>query len=156
LALDIPADDALWAVLREELIPAPILHEFVCRCAEAALALVDDPDPRSAAAIAAKRAWLRGEISNEGLKAAREASREAAREAEEAHIAAAEADKVALRKAQAAFAALEAAYIAANVKCATYAVEVAAHAKCKSVAERATIRKKQVEALIEMLQEYEI
>ena len=71
LALDqVPANDRLWAVLREELIDAPILHEFACRCAEKALARVENPDPRSVAAIAAKRAWLRGEISDEQLAAA--------------------------------------------------------------------------------------
>ena len=30
----IPAEDRLWAVLREEFIPAPILHACACRCAE--------------------------------------------------------------------------------------------------------------------------
>ena len=66
----IPNTDRLWAVLREELIDAPILHEFACRCAERALAMVDNPDPRSVAAIAAKRAWLRGEITNDELDTA--------------------------------------------------------------------------------------
>ena len=48
-----------------------ILHEFSCWCAEQALALIDNPDPRSVAAIAAKRAWLRGEIDDNELAAAR-------------------------------------------------------------------------------------
>ena len=56
----IPAEDRLWVVLREECLPAYIPHEFAFRCAEAALALVDNPDPRSVAAIEAKRRWLRG------------------------------------------------------------------------------------------------
>ena len=35
LALDdVSAEDKLWAVLREELIDARILHEFACWCAE--------------------------------------------------------------------------------------------------------------------------
>lgn len=51
-----------------------ILHEFACWCAEQALKLVDDPDPRSVAAIDAKRAWLRGEIDDDELAAARAAS----------------------------------------------------------------------------------
>ena len=34
----IPAEDRLWAVLRAEFIPAPILHEFACRCEELAAA----------------------------------------------------------------------------------------------------------------------
>ena len=47
-----------------------ILHEFACQCAEDALALVEQPDPRSVAAIKAKRAWLRGEITDKKLAAA--------------------------------------------------------------------------------------
>ena len=34
----IPAEERLWAVLRAEFIPAPILHEFACRCEELAAA----------------------------------------------------------------------------------------------------------------------
>ncbi|MCI9553017.1 MAG: hypothetical protein HFE94_05730 [Acutalibacter sp.] len=57
-----------------------MLHEFACRCAEEALKLVEEPDPRSVAAIEAKRKWLRGEIGDRELEAARKATR-AAREA---------------------------------------------------------------------------
>ena len=31
---DISFEDRLWAVLREEFIPAQIIHEFACRCVE--------------------------------------------------------------------------------------------------------------------------
>ena len=58
-----------------------ILHEFACRCAEDALALVEQPDERSVAAIAAKRAWLRGEVTDEELDSAWAASWAAARDA---------------------------------------------------------------------------
>ena len=58
-----------------------VLHEFACRCAEDALALVDDPDPRSVAAIAAKRQWMRGEITDEELRAAWEGASHAAGDA---------------------------------------------------------------------------
>ena len=75
---DIPAQDRLWAVLRENLIDAPILHEFACRCAENALVLVENPDARSVAAIEAKRAWLRSEITDAQLAAAWGAARAAA------------------------------------------------------------------------------
>ena len=75
---DVSADDKLWSVLREEFIDAPILHEFACRCAEYALSFVDNPDPRSIAAIDAKRKWLRGEIKDKELRAARAAARDAA------------------------------------------------------------------------------
>ena len=67
---NIPAADRLWAVLREELIDAPILHELACRCAERALSRVENPDPRSLRAIEVKRAWLRGKATDEKLAAA--------------------------------------------------------------------------------------
>ena len=75
---NVSAADKLWSVLREEFIDAPILHEFACRCAEYALSFVDNPDPRSIAAIDAKRKWLRGEIKDKELRAARDAARAAA------------------------------------------------------------------------------
>lgn len=79
LALDgVSNTDKLWAVLREEFIDAPVLHEYACRCAEYALTFVREPDSRSIAAIEAKRKWLRGEISNDDLTAARDAARDAA------------------------------------------------------------------------------
>ena len=79
LALDgVSNTDKLWAVLREEFIDAPVLHEYACRCAEYALTFVREPDSRSIAAIEAKRKWLRGEISNDDLTAARAAAWDAA------------------------------------------------------------------------------
>jgi len=51
-----------------------ILHEFACRCAEDALKLVPKPDPRSIAAIKAKRDWLDGKIGGEELIAAERAA----------------------------------------------------------------------------------
>ena len=77
----VSAADKLWSVLREEFIDAPILHEFACRCAEYALSFMDNPDPRSIAAIEAKRKWLRGEITDMELRAARDVARDAARDA---------------------------------------------------------------------------
>ena len=77
----VSAQDKLWSVLREEFIKAPILHEFACRCAEYALSFVKNPDPRSIAAIEAKRKWLRGEISNDDLTAAWAAAARAAADA---------------------------------------------------------------------------
>lgn len=76
---EVDNDDKLWAVLRPEFIDEPILHEFACRCAEEALKLVKNPDPRSIAAIEAKRKWIRGEISDEEWSAAWSAARDAAR-----------------------------------------------------------------------------
>ena len=75
---DVSAQDKLWSVLREEFIEAPILHEFACRCAEYALSFVASPDPRSIAAIEAKRKWLCGEITDAELYAAWAAAWDAA------------------------------------------------------------------------------
>ena len=71
---EIPDEDKLWCVLREELIEPEKLHEFACVCAERALRRVENPDPRSVAAIEAKRAWMKGEISDAELAAARAAA----------------------------------------------------------------------------------
>jgi hypothetical protein len=92
---DIPAKDRLWGVLHEELIPAPLLHELACQFAEHALVrereVGREPDTRSWAAIEAKRAWLRGEITDTELAtacyaawAAKVADRDAARAARDA------------------------------------------------------------------------
>src|SRR5690606_18447546 len=80
---NVTAQDKLWLVLRESWIPAPVLHEFACQCAERALALVDTPDPRSVAAIATKRAWLRGEATDDELATAQDAALAAAQDAAE-------------------------------------------------------------------------
>ena len=75
---DVSVQDKFWSVLREEFIEAPTLHEFACRCAEYALSFVEGPDPRSIAAIEAKRKWLRGEITDAELDVARGEARDAA------------------------------------------------------------------------------
>jgi hypothetical protein len=56
----------------------PILHEAACHFAETALRAAKVTDPRSWAAIEAKRAWLRGEITDKALAAARAAAWDAA------------------------------------------------------------------------------
>jgi hypothetical protein len=82
LRADLPPLDVLWVVLREELIPAPILHELACRFAESVISRARiKPDLRSIAAIAAKRAWIRGEMTDTQLDAARDAAWTAARDA---------------------------------------------------------------------------
>ena len=78
---DVSVEDKFWSVLREEFIDVPILHEFACRCAEYALSFVESPDPRSIAAIEAKRKWLRGEITDAELAAACDAAWDAAHDA---------------------------------------------------------------------------
>ena len=76
---DVSEEDKLWSVLREEFIPASILHEFACVCAEYALSLIENPDPRSIKAIEVKRAWIRGEATDEELDAAADAAADAVR-----------------------------------------------------------------------------
>ncbi len=75
---DVPEKDKLFAVLNVELIDEPIMHEFACRCAERALSKIAKPNPRSVAVIAAKRAWLKGEITDDELRAAQDAAWDAA------------------------------------------------------------------------------
>ena len=70
----------LWAVLREEFIPAKILHEFACRCAERALGLANVTDQSCWNAIEAKRKWLRGEITIEELSSSEECAINSARD----------------------------------------------------------------------------
>ena len=140
LALDIPAEDRLWAVLREDFIETPILHEFACRCAEEALKLVKNPDERSVAAIAAKRAWLKGEISETALRRARAAACAAADAAYAADAA--------------AWAAATAAYYAAAY--AAYAASAASAASADTAASAAyyaaaAFRTQQIKILIELL-----
>ena len=78
---DVSVEDKFWSVLREEFIDVPILHEFACRCAEYALSFVESPDPRSIAAIEAKRKWLRDEITDAELDAAHDVAWDAAHDA---------------------------------------------------------------------------
>ncbi len=82
LDLDIPAEDRLWVVLRPEMIPEMIIHEFLCQVAESVLPIYekeypDDKRPRNA--IETKRRWINGEATDEELAAARVAARDAAR-----------------------------------------------------------------------------
>jgi len=58
-----------------------ILHEFACQVAEKALKLAKVRDKRYLAAIEAKRKWLKGEINDSELDAARAAAGDAARDA---------------------------------------------------------------------------
>jgi hypothetical protein len=101
-----------------------VLHEFACWCAGRSLRAERkagrEPDTRSWAAIAAKRKWLSGEISDAELDAARAAAMAAARAAERAaamaaaRAAAEAAERAAARAARAARAAARAAMAAAE------------------------------------------
>ena len=150
LALDgVSNKDKLWAVLREEFIDAPVLHEYACRCAEYALTFVREPDSRSIAAIEAKRKWLRGEISNDDLTAARAAAAWAANAARAAAAWAAAWAANAATNAAAWAAACDAAWTAANA-----AANAAAWAAACDAAWTAA-REHEVKLLKELLREVE-
>lgn len=56
----IHVNDRMWIVLREEFIPADILHKFGLYCAERALERKPDIDKLFSATLAYKRLWLEG------------------------------------------------------------------------------------------------
>jgi hypothetical protein len=74
----IPADDRLWLVLREGLIPEDLLHRFACRVASDVLDAVEarglPVDPRSREAIAIKLRWLDGDATDVELTVAWDAA----------------------------------------------------------------------------------
>ena len=71
---DIPAADKLWCVLREEMIPAPILHEFGLWNGKRALLNQRrrgaEPHPALWAVLRVKRRWLQGRATDKELSAA--------------------------------------------------------------------------------------
>jgi hypothetical protein len=109
----------------------PILHEFACWCVEAALygASFHAPvDPRSLRALQVKRAWMRGDATDAGLAAARDAACDAASAACDAASAAAwsaasAAARAAAWSAWSAWSASDAAMAAANTKLEAMALE---------------------------------
>ncbi len=75
---DCPAEDRLWVVCHEDLIDARTLRLFAVWCARQALALIDNPDPRSIAACDVAERFANGQATNDELDAARDAARDAA------------------------------------------------------------------------------
>ena len=71
-ALDIPADDRVWALLHNEFLTDKQMHILAYDFAETVVHLCNDP--RAQAAIDAKRAWVRGEITDSELFAASDAA----------------------------------------------------------------------------------
>ena len=155
----IPAEDRLWAVLREKFIPTPILHEFACRCAEDALSRIDNPDPRSINAIVVKRRWIAGEATDEELAAAEAAAWVARTSAQDAAEAAAWVARTAAQDAAeaAAWVARTATWAARTAawaaRTAAWATWTAARTAAQDAAEAAA-RNAQVDMLTQMLREY--
>lgn len=83
LALEeVSAEDRLWAVLREDFISKNVLNEFACLCIEHALTIAGVTDERCWNVINVKRAWLRGEASDDEFVIARDSAFDAARDME--------------------------------------------------------------------------
>jgi len=97
LDADVPAQDRLWVVLREDVIPARELRLLACKWAREALALAGNPDPRSVAAVDTAERFARGEATTAELSAAWAAASDAARAA--ASDAASDAARAAARAA---------------------------------------------------------
>lgn len=75
---DVSDHDKIWLTLREDFLPKQVLGEFACWCAEQALKKSIKNDPRSVAAIQAKRDWLAGRITDNQLDDAEAAADSAA------------------------------------------------------------------------------
>ena len=72
--LIIESHDKNVSSIRRHLVVLDIshtLHQFASWCAEQALALIDEPDPRSLTALQAKRLWLDGKATDDELAAVR-------------------------------------------------------------------------------------
>lgn len=80
-ALDIPAEDRLWVLLRKDIIPARELRLLACDWAEAACRAAGWNDERSLEAIAVARRFADGEASEAELVEAWAAAWEARSEA---------------------------------------------------------------------------
>jgi hypothetical protein len=128
LELDIPADDRLWVVLREAVIPARALRLLACKWAREALAVAGNPDPRSVDAVDCAERLARGEATTEEWAAARDAARDAARAAARAAAWAAASDAAWAAGSDAAWAAASDAARAAARDAARDAARAAARA----------------------------
>jgi hypothetical protein len=69
-ALEIQVQDRLWALIKC-CLDGRQRRLFACECAERALTLIDNPDPRSVEAIRVARAYAVGEATDQQLAAAR-------------------------------------------------------------------------------------
>ncbi len=82
LRLDIHPKDRLWAVMREDMMPAGEIHNLACWFAEQCLLREREagrePDAYSWAAIEVKRRWVQGRAADEELEAANMAAWEVA------------------------------------------------------------------------------
>jgi hypothetical protein len=144
---DCPPQDRLWVVCREDWIDDKTLRLDAAWCARQALALIDDPDPRSIAACNIAERYANGEATESELAAAFAAAWAARDAAWAAWDAAGDAARDAWDAFAAAGAARDAAWAAAFA-----AAWAAAFAAARDAA-RDAAWEAQVDHLIEMLTE---
>ena len=77
-SLDIPAEDRLWVLLREDIVPACDLRLLACGWAEAMCRKSGWNDERSLNAIAVGRRYAHGEATDDELAAAARSAAESA------------------------------------------------------------------------------
>jgi hypothetical protein len=135
----VPAEDRLWTVLREGVLPDKLLRLLAAACAEKACVDASWSDPRSMAAIQAARDFAEGRISTEDLTAAQSAA-DAAQSAADAARSAADA-------ARSAWLATDAAAQSAARLAAWSAAEAAVEAAAWSAA-----REWQLQTLLALMQ----
>lgn len=69
--------DRMQFALQQDVVEAKILHRFACYCAEHALRMAREKDPRSWNGIRTKRAWLNGKTTSAELEKTRREAYEA-------------------------------------------------------------------------------
>lgn len=74
---DVPPEDRLWVVLREEMLDAATLRLFAVACVRWALMVTGWDDPRSARACDVAEAYALGDVSLDELTDAGDAARDA-------------------------------------------------------------------------------
>ncbi len=155
LRSSIPDEDKLWVVLREECIDARALRLFAVWCARQALALVENPDPRSVAAFDVAERFANGQATADELAAASDAASDVARAAARAAESDAAWDAARAAASDAASAAAWAAASDAESDAARAAAWAAARAAARAAASDAAwaaTSAAQVQQLIVMLE----
>jgi hypothetical protein len=80
----VPAEDRLWVLLHTDFLSDRDLRLLACTWAERALAIVEEPDPRSLASMSVARRYVAGEATDDELGAARDVGRDAVGDARDA------------------------------------------------------------------------
>ena len=148
---DIPLEDCIWAATRHGILDDKTLRLFACKCVREVWHLLTDERSRRAVEVA--EMYAMGQATDEELAAAR-----AAWAASDASSAASDAASDAVRAAawaawEAASDASDAASDAVRAAASSAASDAARAARAAGEAAGAAARKKQVEILIELIEE---